>query len=304
MVLSGGVGGARMARALAATVAPKRLTVIVNVGDDDFVHGVHVAADLDTVVYTMAGIEGPQGWGLADDTFRVMAELEQRGLDTSFRLGDRDLATCLYRSEQLAKGVPLSEITAEICRMLDLQVRVVPCTDDSVRTQVKVESGEWIAFQEYFVRRRHSETVIELDYQNAAASRAAPGVLEAIAAADLVVIAPSNPPLSIWPILAVPGIRSAIADSDRVVAVSPFFAGKALKGPAQRVMASLGLPDGTAGVLRAYEGLIDTLVVATADAQDESMSTAATQVISGDTLLVDPAAGRRFAAWLVDTMMQ
>lgn len=293
-----------MARALAGAVAPKRLTVIVNVGDDDFVHGVHVAADLDTVVYTLAGVEGPQGWGRADDTFRVMAELEQRGLDTSFRLGDRDLATCLYRTEQLGKGVPLSEITTDICRMFDLEVLVIPSTDDSVRTRVKVESGEWIAFQEYFVRRQHRETVVGLDYENAASSGPAPGVLAAIEAADLVVIAPSNPPLSLWPILAIPGIRGAVASSDRVVAISPFFGGKALKGPAQRVMASLGLPDGTAGVLSAYEGLIDTLVVATADAADECLSTSSTRVISGDTLLVDPAAGSRFAAWLVDTMMQ
>lgn len=291
-----------MARALAGAVAPERLTVIVNVGDDDSVYGVQVAADLDTVVYTLAGIEGPQGWGLADDTFHVMAELEKRGLDTSFRLGDRDLATCLHRTDQLRSGAPLSKVTSEICHMLDLDVDVLPATDDMVRTRVKVGSGEWIPFQEYFVRRHHREKVIELEYSGAKSSTPAPGVLAAIHAADLVVVAPSNPPLSIWPILAIPGIRAAVAASATVVAISPLFGGRALKGPAQQVMASLGLPAGTAGILAAYDGLLDTLVVDTADADDESLSTTTTRVISGDTLLVDPTAGRRFAAWLVDTM--
>jgi LPPG:FO 2-phospho-L-lactate transferase len=304
VVLSGGVGGARMARAVAGVVPPERLTVIVNVGDDDFVYGVHVAADLDTVVYTLAGIEGPQGWGLTDDTFQVMAELVRRGLDTSFRLGDRDLATCLYRTEQLRNGTPLSEVTTSICRMLDLGTAILPATDDVLQTRVKVDSGEWLPFQEYFVRRSHRETVVELDYSNAAASTPAPGVLEAIQSSDLVIIAPSNPPLSIWPILAIPGIKAAVAASPRVAAISPLFGGKALKGPAHQVMASLGLPSGTAGILAAYDGLIDTLVVDSADSGDESLSTIATRIVSSNTMLVDPEAGRRFVEWLIDTMMQ
>ena len=208
-----------MARAVAGVVPPERLTVVVNVGDDDFVYGVHVAADLDTVVYTLAGIEGPQGWGLAGDTFHVMAELEHRGLETSFRLGDRDLATCLHRTEQLRSGTSLSEVTADMCRRLGIAVAIRPATDDVVRTRVKVESGEWLPFQEYFVRRRHRETVTGLDYAGAAASTPAAGVLEAIHGADLVIIAPSNPPLSIWPILEIPGIRTAVAGSTRVAAI-------------------------------------------------------------------------------------
>ena len=293
-----------MARALAGTVAPERLTVIVNVGDDDSVYGVYVAADLDTVVYTLAGIEGPQGWGLAEDTFNVMAELEQRGLDTSFQLGDRDLATCLYRTEQLGRGKPLSTVTADICRMLGLGMQVLPATDDLVRTRVKVASGEWMSFQEYFVRRRHRDPVVELEYAGAASSTPAPGAIEALQNADLVIIAPSNPPLSIWPILTIPGIRAAVAAAATVAAISPLFAGNALKGPARQVMASLGMPEGTAGILAAYEGLINTLVVDTADVDDERLSTPATRVVGADTLLVKPAAGRRFAAWLIDTMSQ
>jgi LPPG:FO 2-phospho-L-lactate transferase len=292
-----------MTRALAGAVAPKHLTVIVNVGDDDFVYGVHVAADLDTVAYTLAGIEGPHGWGLADDTFHVMTELGQRGLDASFKLGDRDLATCLHRTQQLRHGTPLSKITTDICQMLGIHVRVLPASDEPVPTRIKVDSGEWLPFQEYFVRRQHREPVAALDYSNAASSAPAPGVISAIETAELVVIAPSNPPLSIWPILAIPGIRTAVESAQRVAAVSPFFGGKALKGPAEQVMAALGLPPGTAGILEAYEGLIDTLVVDTADAADERLSTTATKVVSSDTLLTGPAQGRRFAEWLIDTML-
>ncbi len=293
-----------MARALAGVVPPERLTVIVNVGDDDFVYGVHVAADLDTVLYTLAGVEGPHGWGLAADTFHVMGEMQRRGMDTSFRLGDQDLATCLYRTEQLRNGRTLSDITAGVCGMLDVAVRVIPATDGVARTRVKVASGEWLSFQDYFVRRAHSEEVAELDYSEAESTTPAPGVAEAIRSADVVIVAPSNPPLSIWPILAIPGIRTAAAAAARVAAVSPLFGGEALKGPAQQVMAAMGLPDGTAGILAAYEGLIDTLVVDRADRADEILSTATTRILSADTMLVEPAAGRHFAAWLIDTMMR
>ena len=214
-----------MARALSETVAADRLTVVVNVGDDDSMYGVHVAADIDTVVYTLAGIEGPHGWGIAGDTFTVMGELARRGLDTSFRLGDKDLATCLWRTAAMQVGTPLSQITAEIALSLGVRATVVPATDDSVATRVQIESGAWLSFQEYFVARQHEDDVAALDYLGAAASQPAPGVVDAIAAADLVVVAPSNPPLSIWPILAVPGIRNTVAAAEKVVAVSPLFGG-------------------------------------------------------------------------------
>lgn len=291
-----------MARALSGKVPPERLTVVVNVGDDDYMYGAHVSADLDTMVYTLAGLEGPHGWGIAGDTFEVMEELARRGVDTSFRLGDRDLATCLRRTAALNAGRPLSSITIDIARSLGVATRVIPVTNDAVQTRVQIADGTWLPFQEYFVRRQHRDEVTALAYNGATSGRPAPGVIEAIHAADLVVIAPSNPPLSIWPILEIPGIRDAVVAANTVVAISPLFRGKALKGPADRVLASLGLPPGTSGVLAAYEGLLDTLVVDAADAADERLGSPSTRVIATDTRIGDVASGRRFAGWLLDTM--
>jgi LPPG:FO 2-phospho-L-lactate transferase len=293
-----------MARALAGTVAPDRLTVVVNVGDDDYMYGVHVAADLDTVVYTLAGIEGPHGWGIAGDSFRVMDELDARGVDTSFRLGDRDLATCLRRTASLRAGTPLSSITADHSSSLGVTAQVVPATNEPVRTRVQIGGGEWLAFQEYFVRRGHRDRVVALRYEGTEASTPAPGVMGAIEAADLIVIAPSNPPLSIWPILEVPGIRSAVSGATNVVAISPLFGGKALKGPADRVLESLKMPPGTAGIQAAYEGLLSTLIVDLQDSDDVKLGSQTTSVVAADTRIADPAAGRSFAAWLLDTMVQ
>ncbi len=291
-----------MARALSSAVAPDRLTVVVNVGDDDYMYGAYVAADLDTVTYTLAGIEGPYGWGIAGDTFHVMDEMSGRGIDTSFRLGDRDLATCLQRGEALRSGTTLSVVTTQIATSLGVEQRVLPASDDAVKTEVQIATGEWLPFQEYFVLRRHQDDVAAVRYQGIASAVPAPGVLAAIAAADLVVIAPSNPPLSIWPILDVPGIRDAVAAAGSVVGVSPLFAGKALKGPADRVMATLGLPAGTAGVLEAYSGLLSVCVVDQSDSADEALSTTATRVLSTDTRMRTAAEGRRFGRWLLDTM--
>ncbi|MCZ6631705.1 MAG: 2-phospho-L-lactate transferase [Actinobacteria bacterium] len=265
--LSGGVGGARMAKGLAA-VPTIDLTVVVNVGDDEDIHGLHVSADLDTVVYTLAGVEGPDGWGRSADTFMFNDELARFGVDNRFRLGDLDLALNLFRTEALAAGKSLSAITAEIANSFDIRADVLPATDDWLRTEVKVGRGEWISFQEYFVFRANQDEVEELRFTGSEAAHPAPGVLDAIGAADIIVIAPSNPPLSIWPILAIDEIRQAITSHQRVVAVSPLFGGKALRGPADRVMASLGLTAGNAGVMEAYAGVIDTLVVDTQDADD------------------------------------
>lgn len=265
-------------------------------------YGAYVAADLDTVTYTLAGIEGPHGWGIADDTFQVMRELERRGIDASFAIGDRDLATCLQRTAALRSGIPLSEITNTTARSLGVEPRILPATDDIVRTKVQIEDGAWLPFQEYFVLRKHDDTVVAVDYEGAPVAKPAPGVPEAIANADLVVIAPSNPPLSIWPILAIPGIRQAIAEADRVVGVSPLFSGKALKGPADRVLASLGFPAGTPGILGAYAGLLDTLVVDLSDGEDESLSTDTTRVVSANTRMTTASEGSAFAAWLMDSM--
>ncbi len=291
-----------MARALSSAVTPDRLTVVVNVGDDDYMYGAHVAADLDTVTYTLAGIEGPHGWGLADDTFHVMDAMTARGIDTSFRLGDRDLATCLQRTAALHDGVPLSTVTADICRSLGVAARILPASNELIQTQILIDDGTWLSFQEYFVHRQHQDRVVELDYTGIDEATPAPGVAEAIAAAGLIVIAPSNPPLSIWPIIEIPGVREAVAAAPRVVAVSPLFSGKPLKGPADRVLDSLGLPPGTPGILAAYDGLLSHLVVDQSDALDEALSDEMTQVVATDTRMRTPDEGRRFGARLLDTM--
>jgi LPPG:FO 2-phospho-L-lactate transferase len=291
-----------MARALSSAVAPDRLTLVVNVGDDDYMYGAHVAADLDTVTYTMAGIEGPHGWGIAGDTFYVMDEMSRRGADTTFRLGDRDLATCLERTAALRSGTRLSEITRMITRSLGIETSIIPATDNDVGTIVQLSDRTWLPFQEYFAIRHHEDEVAAVDYPGAATAAAAPGVIEALENADLIVIAPSNPPLSIWPILAVPGIRDVVAAVEQVVAVSPLFAGKALKGPADRVLRSLGLPEGTAGILECYAGLISTLVVDLSDADDEALTTSEVRVVSADTRMTTAEQGTAFGTWLIDTM--
>jgi LPPG:FO 2-phospho-L-lactate transferase len=267
--LSGGVGGARMARGLAA-VPGVELTVLVNVGDDEVVHGLHVSPDIDTVTYTLAHVEGSEGWGRAGDSFAVNTELARFGVDNRFRVGDLDLALNLYRTTCLAEGLSLSEATARVVRGFGLSTTVLPATDDRLRTMVLLESG-WTSFQDYFVLRGNRDEVLELRYDGSEGCTPAPGAISAIESADHVVIAPSNPPLSIWPILAVPGIREAITEHGRVTAVSPLIGGKALKGPADRVMRALGLPSGNQGVVAAYEGLIDTIVIDSQDAGDAGM---------------------------------
>lgn len=293
-LLSGGVGGARAARGFARVLGPPDLTVIVNVGDDDRVHGVHVSADVDTVVYTLAGVEGPHGWGRAGDSFTVMEALSGLGIDTTFRIGDLDLATCLARTEALAAGETLSAITNRIAASLGVEHRILPATDDRLRTRVRSTGGEWIPFQEYFVIRGHQDRVDEIEYEGAEEAEPAPGVLEAIRDADLVVIAPSNPPLSIWPILAIREIHDAVLGHPRVIAVSPLFGGKALKGPADRVMGSLRLPPGTAGVLAAYRALLDDLIVDKGDA-DEEVDAGTVRIHALDTRIAEPEAAERFA---------
>jgi LPPG:FO 2-phospho-L-lactate transferase len=291
-----------MARGLAAVPGLHDPTIVVNVGDDELIYGVHVSPDLDTVMYTLAGIEGPHGWGIAEDTFEIMDRMAELGTDTAFRLGDRDLSTNLIRTAALSAGERLSDVTNRLVEAFDIAARLLPATDDRSRTVIDTAEGEQLAFQEYFVLRQHRDEVAAVSYEGADASAPAPGVIEAIASADLVVIAPSNPPLSIWPILAVPGIRAAVRDA-RVAAVSPLFGGKALTGPADRVMAALGLPSGNAGVLAAYEGLLALLVVDSSDRADESLSTAETRVVSADTRISEPVAATRFAEWLIEEAM-
>jgi len=289
-----------MARALTAVLHPDDLTVIVNIGDDDDMYGLHVSPDVDTVLYTMAGIEGPHGWGRRNDTFTVMDELNEVGIDTSFRLGDRDLALCLVRTNMLADGATLSDFTNRAADRLGIEPRVIPVTDDPVRTKIRTVDDEWLDFQEYFVARHHEDRVAELRFEGAERAAPAPGVLAAIAAAEAVIIAPSNPPLSIWPLLAVSGLTEAVSTKPLVAAVSPLFGGRTLRGPAATVMADLGLPAGNAGVLDAYDGLISHLIVDLGDAADvDSLSATAPGLHALDTRIGQPEAGARFAAELL-----
>ncbi len=299
VLLSGGVGGARLARGF-EHLPDVDTTAVVNVGDDDTIYGLSVSPDLDTVLYTLAGVEGPHGWGRAGDTMVLMDHLSSLGVDTRFRLGDADAALNLYRTMRLAAGDPLHEVTATLAETMGVRSRIFPATNDVLRTEIGTGSGGWIPFQEYFVLRGHRDEVLELRFAGAQEATAAPGVVQAIRAADVVVITPSNPPLSIWPILAIGEIAQAVARADRVMAVSPLFGGRALKGPADRVMASLGLPAGNAGVVAAYEGLVDDLFIDTGDEEDRrELAASGLTVHVGSTRIAEQEQATAFAGWMM-----
>ena len=266
VVLAGGIGAARFLEGLAAVLPPDQITVIANTGDDDEFHGLHVSPDVDTVLYTLAGVvDRGRGWGIGGDTFACLDSLSSFGLETWFRLGDRDLATHLVRTARLRGGAVLSTAIEELRRSLGVRSRILPMSNDAARTRLRTASGV-LRFQEYFVKLRQEPEVLEADFSEASRSRPAPGVLEAIAESDGVIVAPSNPILSIGPILAVPGIREALcATPSRVAAVSPIVGGRALKGPAARNLASLGLGASAASVAELYKDFLDVFVL---DQQD------------------------------------
>ena len=277
VTLAGGVGASRFLRGLLAVVDPASVTVVVNTGDDVVLHGLRVSPDLDTVAYSLAGVAHPeQGWGLAGETWAVMDALDRLRAAapasssagaTWFRLGDRDLATHLYRTQRLREGAPLSTVTAEITRAFGLQCRLLPMTDDRVETRVEVEGQGEIGFQEYFVAHRHAVPVLSVRFAGAEAAQPAPGVVEAVGSADRLVIAPSNPLVSIGPVLAVPALDEAVAARrEDTVAVSPIVAGAALRGPAARLLAELGHESSVVGVARLWAPWAATLVVDEADA--------------------------------------
>jgi LPPG:FO 2-phospho-L-lactate transferase len=259
-------------RGLIDVVPPNEVTAIVNVGDDLVLHGLHISPDLDTVTYTLAGaINTETGWGLTGESWQAMAMLEQYGGEAWFRLGDRDLGTHLYRTQRLQSGAALSTVTAEIARAWGLDLRLVPASDDPVRTMVTIEGEGEVSFQEYFVGRQHSVPVTAVRFAGADTAKPAPGVLDAIRDADVIVIAPSNPVVSIGPVLAVPGVREAVvAKRDRTVAVSPIVAGAALKGPADRMLRELGHEPSVVGVARLYAELAMVLVVDDADVRSSA----------------------------------
>ena len=268
-VLAGGVGGARFVQALTEVVRSSDMTVIANVGDDLEVHGLHVSPDLDTLLYTLAGLSDEErGWGRADETWNARDTIERLGGETWFQLGDRDLGLHLVRTEALRRGEPLSAVTERIARAVGLQLALLSATDDRLRTRIRTPAGEF-EFQEWFVARGHADRVDQVLYDGAANATPAPGVLEALEAAELIAIAPSNPFVSIGPILAVDEIRALVERRrERVVAISPLIGGSAVRGPAEAMFQSLAGGTGAAQVTDCYKGLIGALVVDEADADD------------------------------------
>ncbi|CAN5581458.1 2-phospho-L-lactate transferase [soil metagenome] len=270
-LLAGGVGAARLLTGLVRVVDPAEITVVANVGDDVELHGLHISPDLDTITYTLADqVDPDRGWGLRDESWQAMEMVGRYGGIDWFNLGDRDLGTHLYRTQRLSEGAPLSEVTGEITRAWDLGFRLLPVTDDPLRTRVTVvdpDGEREVGFQEWFVQRRHDVPVTAIRMVGADTARPAPGVVDALAEADAILLAPSNPLVSIAPLLAVPGVAEAVrVGRGRTVAVSPLVAGEALKGPADRLMVDLGHDASVAGVARLYRDLATTLVIDEADA--------------------------------------
>lgn len=267
VVLSGGVGGARFVRGLVDVADPALVTVIGNVGDDLDVLGMHVSPDLDSILYSLADLNDEErGWGRADETWNALTTVAELGGEAWFRLGDRDLGLHLVRTQALQSGQPLSVVTARLAESLGLETQLIPATDDRLRTWITTPAGEF-AFQEWFVARGHRDEVDALRFEGADSAAPAPGVLEAIDSADLLLIAPSNPYVSIAPILALRQVRDALAHR-RVpcVAVSPLIGGRAVQGPADRMLARLAGGTAPSYVAGCYAGLIDALVVDEADA--------------------------------------
>jgi LPPG:FO 2-phospho-L-lactate transferase len=299
--LAGGVGAARFLRGLVQVVDPADVTVVVNTADDDWFHGLYVSPDLDSVTYTLAGASNPDtGWGLAGESFTTVDALARYGEDTWFRLGDRDLATHLFRTRLLREGVTLGDATARIAEAWGLRVRLLPMSDDRVATRIATAAGE-LAMQEWFVRERCEPEVVGVRFDGAATAAPAPGVLDAITTAETVLVCPSNPVISIGPILAVPGVREAlVARRDRVVGVSPIIAGRPVKGPADRLMAPLGIDVSCVGVARAYRDFCSTLVVDAGDAsRTGEIEALGVHAVTAETLMTD---ARVAAALARDTL--
>lgn len=281
LALCGGVGGAKLAWGLAQALPPEQLTIAVNTGDD-FTHlGLHISPDIDTVLYTLAGQQHrEQGWGLAGDTWHCMAALEALGGDVWFRLGDRDLATHLYRTQQLAAGSTLSDITAQLCRQHGVAHKIVPMSDQAVRTCVMTDHGE-LPFQDYFVRHQCQPRVNAVRFAGAEQAVMSPALATALAdpALRAVVICPSNPLLSIGPVLAVPGVRAALqAMRDKVWVVSPLVGGQAIKGPTAKLLQELAVPCDANGIAGFYRDCAATLVVDECDAHAPAPTGMAAQV--------------------------
>jgi LPPG:FO 2-phospho-L-lactate transferase len=288
--LAGGTGAAKLLRGLAASLTPRDLTIVGNTGDDTEVWGLHVSPDLDTVTYALAGLlDVARGWGRADETFRCLEAMAVLGAPSWFGLGDRDLATHLSRTAALRAGEPLSAVTARLAGQLGVTARILPMSDEPVRTMVQTTKAR-LTFQEYFVRDKAAGDVVAVEYAGAPGARPAPGVLAAIAEADLVVVCPSNPVTSVGPILAVPGIATALASARRVVGVSPIIGGAPVSGPAGRLMRARGLAVSPLGVAAAYTPWLRALLI---DPRDRDaapgLERAGVRAVVADIMMTDRA---------------
>jgi LPPG:FO 2-phospho-L-lactate transferase len=309
VALAGGVGAARFLRGLVRVVPPEAVTVVVNTADDEVFHGLSVSPDLDTVTYTLAGAEHPeQGWGLAGETFATMEALDRYGQDTWFRLGDRDLGTHLFRTERLSEGATLSEVTQEIAAAWGVVPTLLPMTDDRVATRVTVRRPdgreENLAMQEWFVRERTEPPVVAVEFAGIDTALPAPGVLAALEHAETILVCPSNPVISIGPILAVPGVREVLRRRrGRVVGVSPIIAGAPVKGPADRLMGPLGIEVSCVGVAHAYADFCGTLVIDSGDAtRARDVEAAGVHAVVADTLMTDARVAAALARHTLDAV--
>jgi LPPG:FO 2-phospho-L-lactate transferase len=304
VVLSGGVGGARFLRGLVDVVHSSDVTAIVNVGDDLEVLGLHVSPDLDSVLYTLADVaDEERGWGRAGETWNALETAAALGGESWFRLGDRDIGLHLVRSAALRAGEPLSAVTARLAAALDVRVQLLPATDDRLRTWIDTPAGTF-PFQEWFVARAHRDDVDAVRYEGAPDARPASGVVEALRAAELIVFAPSNPYVSIGPILAVRAIKDAIEERTAPsVAISPLIGGRAVKGPADRMLARLARGTSAVHIASCYPRLIDALVIDAADADDaDAVAALGVRPIVTETLMRDPVTRRRLAEAVLDAL--
>lgn len=303
VVLAGGVGAARFLQGVTACLPVRDLTIIGNVGDDTEIVGLHVSPDLDTVMYTLTGeIDEDRGWGVRADSARALERARSLGADAWFWLGDLDLGLHMARTEWLDAGVPLSTVTARLCTALGFPDRLLPSTDDRLRTMVATAAGE-LDFQTYYVRRNHADDVAGIRFDGAPTTAPAPGVIEAIGAAQAVIIAPSNPLISIGPILAVPGIRDALVSRTvPCVAVSPIVGGAALRGPAAEMLRALGHPASPVGVAELYDGIIDAMVIDEADASASvELERSGIRAVVTDTIMRDARARHHLAVAALQT---
>ena len=300
-VLAGGVGAARLVRGLARTVEPASLSIIVNTGDDETFFGLHVSPDLDTLMYTLAGeVDEERGWGRSRDTFGCLEALARYYPETWFRLGDRDLATHIFRTEQLQRGRTLSQVTRDLSEAWGLAARLLPMSDDPVRTILQTDQGP-LPFQEYLVRLHAQAEVKAVLYSGSERARIGPPVRDAIRGADLVVLPPSNPIVSIGPILSLPGMRELVKGCPApVVGVSPIVGGRAVKGPADRMLAGLGVEVSPVGVAQLYRDFLDAFVIDERDAAERPrLEEMGLRVLVTDTLMRDLARSKAVAETVV-----